>query len=213
VGLAFASVVAMVGATRPAPVVAADRPPDLNGEWRFDPKHSDAPPGPGGPGGGGGSHGGYGGHHGMGGGMGGMGGGGMGGGWGHHGGGGGEHPSGGPDGAPQGQRPVRLPELMHITQTNEIVSFEDSAGAVLQEITTIGAAKDTLAHALGAQVVVGRWEKDKLEVDREGPRGKVVTTFSIEDDGKRLVMHVKMEGNGEMPSREFKRSYVRVNSG
>jgi hypothetical protein len=149
----------------------------------------------------------------MGGGMGGMGGGGMGGGWGHHGGGGGEHSSGGPDGAPQGQRPVRLPERMHITQTNEIVSFEDSAGTVLQEITTIGAAKDTLAHALGAQVVAGRWEKDKLEVDREGPRGKVVTTFSIEDDGQRLVMHVKMEGNGEMPSREFKRSYVRVNSG
>jgi hypothetical protein len=108
---------------------------------------------------------------------------------------------------------VRLPDLIHITQTEELVSFEDSTGAVLQEITTIGAAKDTLAHATGAQVIAGRWDKDKLEYDREGPRGKVVQTFSLEDDGKRLVLHVKMEGSGEMPTREFKRSYVRVTSG
>jgi len=103
--------------------------------------------------------------------------------------------------------------LIHITQTDELVSFEDSTGAVLQEITTIGAAEDTLIHAPGAQVIPGRWAKDKLECDREGPRGKVVQTFSLEDGGKRLVLHVKMEGNGEMPTREFKRSYARVTSG
>jgi hypothetical protein len=102
---------------------------------------------------------------------------------------------------------------MHISQTVELVSFEDSTGAALLEITTIGAAKDTLMHAPGAQVIPGRWDKDKLEVDREGPRGKVVQTYSLEDDGKRLVLHTKMEGNGEMPSREFKRSYTRVISG
>src|SRR5262249_25446211 len=105
------------------------------------------------------------------------------------------------------------PDLIHITQTDELVSFEDSTGAVFQEITTIGAAKDTLVHASGAQVMPGRWDKDKLECDREGPRGKVAQTYSLEDGGKRLVLHVKMEGNGEMPTREFKRSYMRVTSG
>src|SRR5262245_11986284 len=176
VGLALASMLSITGAMRPARVVAADQPPDLTGDWRFDPKHSDAPPGPGGPGGGG-FHGGYGGHGGMGGGMGGggWGGGGGGGMWGRmrgcH---GGDGERGGAESAARGERPVRLPDLIHITQTDELVSFEDSTGAVLQEITTIGAIKDTLVHAPGAEVIPGRWDKDKLECDREGPRGKVV---------------------------------------
>src|SRR6185369_12555518 len=116
--------------------------PDLTGEWRLDPAHSDMPPS----GGGGGEHGehgrggGWGGHHGGGGG-GGYGGGGYGG---HHGGSGSEGANAGSSGGGGGGgRNARLPALIHITQTPTLVSFEDSTGVVLQEIATVAAVADT----------------------------------------------------------------------
>ena len=203
---------------------AAKQMPDLTGNWRFEPKRSDTmQPGGGGaegrgPRGGmggdrGGPRGGFGGGRGR-------PGGGMGGGLGR--GPGGPDRAGGPgwpggdaeQGPPSegaGRPPVRLPDLMHVTQTGTVVSFEDSSGAVLQEITTLGGAKDTLVHAPKAQVLSGQWEGKKLVVERTSPRaGKITEAITLEGEGRLLVIRTKLAGSGDMPSREFKRVYKRV---
>jgi hypothetical protein len=202
-----ASLLALLVAGSGTPARAADAPklPDLTGDWRLDPKRSDALPAPGGPGGGGG--GGGGGHHG------GWGGGGGHGGYGGHGGGGGGSEAGEGGGSEHGQggnaaRPVRLPDLMHITQTRTMVSFEDTTGHVLREITTVSAAADTFAHAPGALQAHGDWKGDQLVVERSGQRGKLTETITLEDQGQSLVIHTRVDGNGQ--SREFKRVYTLV---
>jgi hypothetical protein len=211
---------------------AADAPPDLTGQWKLDARRSDMPPmggppggsgereheqgegggGGGGWGGGGGHHGGHGGGMG-GGGWGGGGGRGGGGGWGGGGGRGGagsaERTGGGPD-AGGGMRPVRLPDLMHVTQTLDIVSFEDSTGRVLQEIGLLDPKADTLMHSPGAVVVHGQWLGDTLDVERDGPRGKAIQGYYLEDDGKTLVIHTRINTSGNENVIEFKRVYHRL---
>jgi hypothetical protein len=194
----LASVAAL--ALLPAGMAAAgdkDQKPDMTGEWRLDAQHSDMPQRPPGGGGGGGGYGGGGwgggGHH-------------------HEGGGGGGRPPGGEASASGGPsaRPVRLPDLMHVTMTPELVSFEDSTGTVLQEVATVSAAADTFVHAPGAMHIPGEWKGDKLVIEREGPRGKVTETISLEDKGATLVLKTRMESSGDMPAREFKRVYRKV---
>jgi hypothetical protein len=108
-------------------------------------------------------------------------------------------------------QPVRLPDVMHVTQTASIVSFEDSSGTVLREITTLGGAKDTLSHAPKAQVLTGEWRSGTLQVQRPG-RGerKMTETITLEEKGDLLVIHTKIESSGDLPAREFKRAYRRV---
>jgi hypothetical protein len=215
--------VAILGGGRPARAGDAATPPDFNGEWRLDAKHSDMPqrPGPGGSERGGEmGRGGWGGGGGGGGGRGGWGGGGRGGHEGRHGGGEGESgeskssdgdPSSHNDTGRSGARPVRLPELMHVTETASIVSFEDSSGAVLREIATVPAEADTFTHAPGAEHVSGQWQDGKLVIQRTGPReSKITETISLKDDGKSLLIDTKVESGGDMPSREIKRVYNRV---
>ena len=195
----------------------ASKTPDLSGQWRLDPAHSDSfhPPGRSGEGGEGhhGSYGGsWGGHHGGGGGWDGGGGGGYGG---HGSGGNGDgEAGGGPGGAPAGgerPRPVLLPDLFHITQTDNDVSIEESTGVVMQEIATVSADHDTLLHAPSAQVVYGKWKGSKLEIQRQGPRGGQVTqTFELAGRGETLVIEIKMAANGPMPAMSVKRVYTRV---
>lgn len=189
----------------------AKGPPDLTGEWRFDVRHSDLPQRSG-DGGSGRPRGGPG-QDGMRGGWGGRGGGGMRGAGGRRGGGG--DVGGGPD-APGGEvgpagRPARLPDLLHITQTASLVSFEDSTGAVIQEIATVPAAADTFARAPGAVHIPGQWDTDKLVIERTGPRdSKITETITLENQGKTLVIETRRPAMGQMPSREFKRVYARV---
>ena len=193
-GIGLLAVAAMLGLGVAAHAEDKSKQPDLTGEWRLDAQHSDMPQRP--PGGGGG----------------GWGGGGWGGG-GHHHEGGGEGRPPGPEanasGGPSG-RPPRLPDLMHVTMTPTLVSFEDSSGAVLQEVATVSAAADTFARAPGAMHMAGEWKGDKLVIEREGPRGKVTETISIEDKGATLVLKTKMAASGDMPAREFKRVYRKV---
>jgi hypothetical protein len=99
---------------------------------------------------------------------------------------------------------------MHLTQTATIVSIEDSTGAVLQEITTLGGAKDTLTHAPGAQVAEGAWKDGVLTVERQSPRGKITQTISLGDKGGSLVVLTHIDMGGDNPPREFKRVYQRV---
>lgn len=213
--------------------------PDLTGKWRLDPRRSDTPT-MGGSGGGGGDQGesrggrggrGGGGFGGGGGGMGegggGMGGGGMGGGFGGSGGGGGRgmgrgrrgggggsgDEAGGQNGArpaDAGPRPVRLPELMHVTQMSEIVSFEDSSGKVLQEVGLMDAKHDTLMHSPGAAVLYGHWNGDTLEVTRDTPMGKSTQDYWLGADGKSLMIMTRVGANGDRPAREFRRVYAKV---
>jgi len=180
--------------------------PDLTGDWRLDPAHSDMPPSGGGGGehgehGGGGGGGGWGGHHG---------GGGGGGYGGHHGGSGSQGAntaSGGGGGG--GGRNARLPALIHITQTPTLVSFEDSTGVVLQEIATVAAVADTMTRAPGALHVSGTWTGGTLTVAHEGPRGKVKETWQLEKSGAALDQVVAFESE-QMGARTMKRVYRRV---
>ncbi len=205
---------------------SAGQTPDLTGLWRLDAAHSDnmmQRPEGGGGGPGGESEGGRQGHGRMGRGGGGggwggggMGGGGMGGGMGRGRGGGGwgggegrgSSEGGGDRAQAAGARQVRLPDLMHITQTDNMVSFEDSTGTVLQEITTLGAAKDTLLHAPGAAVVAGAGKDTALTVERSSPRGKATQTYTLKDNGATLIIQTHIEASGgQMPARDFKRVY------
>lgn len=100
---------------------------------------------------------------------------------------------------------------MHVTHTDEIVSFEDSTGTVLQEITLLGGAKDTLSHAPGAAVLSGEWKGDTLVVQHQSQRGgKVTETIRLEEKGRLLVIRTKFAGSGDMPAREIKRAYAKV---
>jgi hypothetical protein len=199
---------------------AEDAPPDFTGDWRLDAKHSDLPPTPGGGAEGQrGRRGGWGGGGGTdGGGRGGWGGGGMGGGgWGgrgsRHGGGGprSDDPAGREGGSRSTGRPARFPDLMHVTETGTLVSFEDSAGAVVREVATVPAEADTFARAPGADHVAGQWKGEKLVVQRTGPmNSKVTETMWLKDKGKSLEIDTKLESSGDMPSRELKRVYNRV---
>jgi hypothetical protein len=189
--------------------------PDLNGDWRFDPKRSDAPMRPGGEAEAQGGREGRGGRGG--GGWGGGGGGGRGGMGGRRGGGGGEGrggPGGGEGRAGGGDaRPMRMPDFMHVTETSTVVSFEDTSGHVLREITTVPAEADTFAHAPGAMRLTGQWKGAELDVQGAGGRGgRMSEMITLEDGGNTLVIHTRIEASGDRPARDFKRVYVRVSS-
>jgi hypothetical protein len=165
--------------------------PDFQGAWRLDKSASDAPPKREGNGSGGWRRG-----------------------RGPGGGGAGAPPPGGPEGGRRpgasGRRPVPLPDLMHVTHTETMVSFEDSAGTVIQEITTAPEA-DTLLHVPGALLLHGTWKDQALEVQRSGARGTVRQAYAIEDGGRSLVVRTTVSpADGE--SRTFKRVYRRVDS-
>jgi len=98
---------------------------------------------------------------------------------------------------------------MHVTETDGLVSFEDSTGTVILEVTTLAGAKDTLAHAPGAQVLSGAWKADTLEVERTSARGKMTQRWTLENDGATLVVRMHAETGGDMPARDFKRVYHR----
>jgi hypothetical protein len=107
-------------------------------------------------------------------------------------------------------RPVRLPDLMHVTQTLDIVSFEDSSGKVVQEIGLMAPEADTLLHSPGAAVMHGQWAGDTLDVERDGPRGKAIQGYYLQDGGKTLVIHTRINTSSNENVIEFKRVYTRV---
>jgi hypothetical protein len=223
-GLAVVAVLMVAGAGMLACAEEAAKRPDLTGQWRLDPKRSDTmkPPGDaqqrgsrdrgsgGGPPGGGG--GGFGGGPPSGGGGGGFGGGPPGGGGGFGGGPPDEDQNSSAKSTTRTAPPRPLPDLMHVTESDQLISFEDSTGAVLQEITLTASEseKDTLVHAPGAQVFTGQWKDAKLEAKPSG-RGGMKLTQAITFEGDTvLIIRTKMAGSGQMPANEFKRFYRRV---
>jgi hypothetical protein len=89
------------------------------------------------------------------------------------------------------------------------VSFEDSTGAVGQEITTLGGAKDTLAHAPGAPVIAGAWDDQALVISHPARGGTMTQTYSLEDGGRTLMVRSSFTGGPDGQLREFKRVYTR----
>jgi hypothetical protein len=107
---------------------------------------------------------------------------------------------------------VRLPERIHITQTNTMVSFEDSTGAVLQEIATVPAQEDTFPRPPGAAHLLGAWNGRQLELSREAWGGaKATETWSLEDSGAALVSVLQIRG-GPMGDVSTHRVYRRVST-
>jgi hypothetical protein len=122
----------------------------------------------------------------------------------------GGEPGGGRERDSDRARMRRLPELFHITQTDRIVSFEDSTGTVVQEVTT-AQGPDPEAHAPGAAVLAGAWSEGRLEVERPAwGDTRIRERIALEDDGRSLVISTALPRRGELPSREIKRVYRRV---
>ena len=105
----------------------------------------------------------------------------------------------------------RLPERIRVEQGTGGVSIADSAGTPLETIT-IGAPGESPATESGAPRFAGTWKDSRLQVVREGRRGRITQTFSLEEHGQRLVIQTKIESEGTRPSREFKRVYRRVST-
>ena len=169
---------------------------DLSGWWSLDASKSDAPPGMGGPGGMGG-RGGWGGRRG--------------------GGFGGRHGGGAPGEGdePRRARPVRLPGRIKIQQDTGTLTIADSTGAPV-EMIAIGRKVEEPPEGMGnpnaVPTVAGSWNKGKLEIVRNGPRGTTKQSFALEEDGKDLVIRTSMAAHDSRPSREFKRVYRRTST-
>jgi hypothetical protein len=106
-----------------------------------------------------------------------------------------------------GRRAARLPNLIHVTHTPSLMSFEDSTGTVVQEIATV-AATDTSRHASGVRRQNGQWKAGRLEVQRPSRRGTIIETYSLEANGQTLVIHTRAESDS-ISARDFKRVYRR----
>lgn len=113
---------------------------------------------------------------------------------------------------PSGIRGMRLPHVLHIEQTEAVVRLADSTDTALEEIQTGGASLEGPPAPLaqeGIERLPGRWRDDKLEVERMGPRGAMITrTFELEDDGETLV--IRTEVKSPRRSMDFKRVYRKV---
>jgi hypothetical protein len=105
---------------------------------------------------------------------------------------------------------VRLTERIRIEQAAGLVSIADSTGVTLERIMT--GKTEARAEEDSVPSVAGEWNKGSLQVVREGRRGRVTQTFSLEDEGRTLVIQTKTESNGPGPSREFKRVYRRMST-
>jgi len=92
-----------------------------------------------------------------------------------------------------------------------ILDVADSTGATLVEVTVNGSAPDTAG--MGGRVVVlpGKWKDGGLEVQRPSWKGsKLTQTFSLENEGERLIVNVHMDTGGATPPTDFKRVYDRI---
>jgi len=107
-------------------------------------------------------------------------------------------------------RPGRLPPRFHVTETSNLLSFEDSTGAVIQEISTVPGTAASTPHASDVPRRAGAWKSGSLELVREGWGGsKVVETWSLQDQGASLVAQIRFQG-GDRGDRTMRRVYRRV---
>jgi hypothetical protein len=107
-----------------------------------------------------------------------------------------------------GMRRFRFPELIRIEQAEGRVRIADSSGAMLQEV----AIGDAPAPNDEVQRVIGRWNDQRLEIQRPGRPGMSFReSWELEDGGQSLVIRTRIgRDDGSAPAREMKRVYRRV---
>ncbi len=108
----------------------------------------------------------------------------------------------------------RMPDRMHVEQTDSLVSLADSTGRVMERITLVAMPPDTAAANHGIFSYPGAWNaQHELEVAHTNWRGtKILDTYAIQDDGRSLVVTTHVAGDDRMPARTIKRVYARVES-
>jgi hypothetical protein len=101
--------------------------------------------------------------------------------------------------------------VLHIEQDSAFVQLADTTGTLLEEIAVDSSAVDTSVRARSAQKYSGHWRDGRLEVRHASWLGRMVTdTFELQDDGRTLVVHTKMDADERSPAVEFKRVSARV---
>jgi hypothetical protein len=98
---------------------------------------------------------------------------------------------------------------MRIVPEDDGMSIVDSIGSPTEEIKIGVAAPKDDGRPDAVPVLSGKWKDGRLEIVRNGGRGRMTQTFALEGDGTILVVRTKVESKGSMPSREFKRVYRR----
>ena len=120
---------------------------------------------------------------------------------------GGSMPSGGTEGARRGPR---LPSYLRIEQSPDLVRLIDSTGTTVAEISTAG-TKGASSSAKDGAWATGKWKGDRLEIERDTPRGKATQSFSLADDGRTLEVTIERSGGAKGPAK-YKRVYQRLGS-
>jgi len=100
-----------------------------------------------------------------------------------------------------------LPSVLQIDQSRGQVRIADFRGNTLQTILVGGRQR----WAEDSDIVTGQWRGKTLEVQRTTPRGAHMTqTFSVQDRGRTLVIHTRIENGRVGRNMEFDRFYHRA---
>jgi hypothetical protein len=102
---------------------------------------------------------------------------------------------------------------MTIRQNGGILNLVDSTGTTLVQVTVNGSAPDTAGMGGRVQIAAGRWLDEALQVQRPSWRGStLLQTFTLENEGERLVIQIHLDMHGLMPPVDAKRVYTKVGS-
>lgn len=103
-----------------------------------------------------------------------------------------------------------LPRVFRIGTSDNGMALSDSSGTILQVIMY-----GNVASGDGERMpprFAGIWKKDRLTVVRQGKPGtKLYQTFTLDENGRKLVVRTKMKRN-DAGDLEIKRTYLRVAS-
>lgn len=100
-----------------------------------------------------------------------------------------------------------LPSVLQIDQSRRQVRIADFRGRTLQTIQ-IGGRQRWFEDS---DILMGRWRGSALEVQRTTPRGaRMIQTFSVQDRGRTLVIHTRIDNGRWGRDLEFDRVYHRA---
>ncbi len=101
-----------------------------------------------------------------------------------------------------------LPEFIRIDQQPSLVRISDRRNHTLQEILVGGRFGQRVRPDAD---LLGHWRGTTLVVEQTGRRGATITqSFSLEDRGRKLVVHTRREGRGPRGTMEFSTIYRRA---
>ena len=92
----------------------------------------------------------------------------------------------------------RMPSVMQVTQKGAVVSFADSAGALVQVIR-IGSPVAEPNSPVSVRELTGTWDDGTLIATGSGPRGgTVMRSYRLIDGGRALEVRTRRFNRGEM---------------